>query len=63
MAELVQTVRDLKVEKDGALIPLSMSVASNRNGEIKSFEALFHDADMALYEAKQNGKNQIYVMN
>lgn len=63
--QLVQTVRDLKVEKDGTLISLSMSVgvASNRNGEIKSFEALFHDADMALYEAKQNGKNQIYVMN
>lgn len=62
--QLVEVIRNLTVEKDGTVIPLSISVgvASNRRGQIKSFQALFHDADMALYEAKQKGKNQMSVL-
>ena len=42
-------------------IQVSIGMANNLGGKIISFEDLFHSADMALYKAKQSGKNQICV--
>ncbi|WP_432357187.1 tetratricopeptide repeat-containing diguanylate cyclase [Sporosarcina sp. UB5] len=62
---LLETVRAIKIEKDGIYISLTASVglADNANGNIHTFTDLFHHADVALYQAKQAGKNQICMMN
>lgn len=62
--QLVEAVRKLKIEKNGVIIPVSASlgIADNGNGTITTFKDLFHEADMALYEAKRNGKDRICVM-
>ena len=63
--KLLEAVRSIKIEKDGIFISLTASVglADNANGTILTFTDLFHNADMALYEAKQKGKNQICITN
>ncbi|WOV88219.1 GGDEF domain-containing protein [Sporosarcina oncorhynchi] len=62
--QLVEAVRRTKIEKNGKYISVSASlgIADNGNGEITTFKDLFHEADMALYEAKRNGKDQICIM-
>ncbi|MDR7855015.1 GGDEF domain-containing protein [Tissierella sp.] len=52
---------NLNIKKSEKTIPInvSMGVADNLNGSILSFNDLFHLADMRLYKAKQNGKDQI----
>ena len=62
--QLVEAIRRLKIEKNGHTISVSASlgIADNGNGKITTFKDLFHEADMALYKAKRNGKDQIYIM-
>jgi diguanylate cyclase (GGDEF)-like protein len=43
------------------VIKASIGLSDNSNPTVKNFKQLFHAADVALYKAKQNGKNQIYV--
>ena len=66
--EIAERVRS-KLEKmnivaDGKNIYIraSIGVADNLNGTITSFKDLFHRADMSLYKAKENGKNQIFAL-
>lgn len=60
---LLDTVRSIKIEKDGIYISLTVSagVADNENGTIHTFNKLFHQADVALYQAKNEGKNRICI--
>ena len=62
---LLEAVRSLKIEKDGIYISLTASVgiADNGNGAIQTFTELFHQADLALYQAKESGKNRICIMS
>ncbi|WP_042142829.1 GGDEF domain-containing protein [Paucisalibacillus sp. EB02] len=63
--QIQNTVRSMKISKDGRNISLSLSigVADNSGGNIKTFLELFHAADEGLYKAKQNGKNQVVSTN
>ncbi|MDR7871340.1 MAG: GGDEF domain-containing protein [Tissierellaceae bacterium] len=58
---LKEKLLNLNIRKSDKTIPIkvSMGVADNLNGDILSFNDLFHLADMRLYKAKQNGKDQI----
>ncbi|MCM3743989.1 diguanylate cyclase [Sporosarcina luteola] len=60
---LLEAVRSIKIEKDGIYISLTASVgiADNANGTIQTFTELFHQADVALYQAKEGGKNRICI--
>ncbi|MFC5604250.1 diguanylate cyclase [Sporosarcina koreensis] len=62
---LLEAIRSIKIEKDGIYISLTASVgaADNANGTIQTFSGLFHQADVALYQAKEAGKNRICIMN
>ncbi|MFY0544045.1 tetratricopeptide repeat-containing diguanylate cyclase [Brevibacillus sp. H7] len=63
-AELIkETVENLQMKKDGKSVSIktSMGVADNSDGTVMYFNDLFHAADVGLYKAKQNGRNQICV--
>lgn len=62
---LLEAIRSIKIEKEGIYISLTASVglADNANGKIQTFTELFHQADLALYQAKEGGKNRICMMN
>lgn len=65
IAERVRNeLRMLNTIIDGRSIPIkaSIGVADNLNGEITSFSDLFQLADINLYKAKENGKDQIYAL-
>ncbi|MGE7624936.1 GGDEF domain-containing protein [Viridibacillus sp. NPDC096237] len=49
----------LPIEDSMLTFTVSMGMAMNRKGEINSFHEIFKHADMALYKAKENGRNQI----
>lgn len=57
-------LKNLKIIKNGRKITIqaSIGVADNLGGMITSFTDLFHRADMSLYKAKENGKNQIFAI-
>lgn len=59
--QIADAIGNLTMMKDDHLITLTVSigVADNGNGSIQNFKDLFHKADIALYRAKENGKNQI----
>lgn len=59
--QIADAIGSINMMKDDNQINLSVSigVADNANGSISTFKQLFHEADMALYRAKENGKNQI----
>lgn len=42
-------------------LKISLGVSSNENSDAQTFKDLFHLADQALYKAKQQGKNQVFV--
>lgn len=58
--ESIENLQIIHGEK-AVKIQVSIGMANNLGGNITSFEDLFHSADMALYKAKQSGKNQICV--
>ena len=43
---------------DGVKVTMSFGVAASGQGETFDYESVFADADAALYEAKQSGRNQ-----
>lgn len=49
----------LPIEDSILTFTVSMGMAKNRKGEINSFHEIFKHADIALYKAKENGRNQI----
>lgn len=61
--QMEEAIGNLKINKDGELVSIQVSigVADNLCGTVTSFQDLFHFADTALYKAKKNGKNQIFV--
>ncbi len=61
---LKNKLKNLNIKNCGKIIPIKISigVADNLNGSILSFNDLFHIADMRLYKAKQNGKDQICAL-
>ena len=62
--QIISEVRKLKVQKNDLLIPVTISVgvSDNRGGKSTTFADLFHEADMALYKAKREGKNRLEMM-
>ena len=63
-AQLLKEIQKLIIEKEGKFISptVSIGVATNTEGIVMQFNELFHAADMALYKAKVNGKNQISII-
>ncbi|WP_067621156.1 tetratricopeptide repeat-containing diguanylate cyclase [Alicyclobacillus acidiphilus] len=61
--QMLEAIRNLKVNCGDTPVPLSASlgVADNREGAVLQFDDLFHLADVELYKSKQNGRNQISV--
>lgn len=61
--QIKENIRNLQINKgeNSITIQVSIGIADNLGGKITSFENLFHSADMALYKAKQGGKNKICV--
>jgi diguanylate cyclase (GGDEF)-like protein len=59
--KMLDTIRKLKINKDNKHIQITISigVADNFQGSITEFCDLFNYADLRLYEAKKNGKNQV----
>ena len=59
--QLSESVRSMEIIQDGKVIAatVSIGVADNSDCQTMTFKELFNSADMALYKAKQNGKNQI----
>ncbi|WP_088008121.1 tetratricopeptide repeat-containing diguanylate cyclase [Indiicoccus explosivorum] len=59
--QLAETLQHLRVERAGsaASVTASIGVADNDGGRIRTFNELFHNADMALYQAKGDGKNRV----
>ncbi len=62
---LKETIASMKLVKNEQSIQIAASfgISSTEDGSINSFDELFHLADMRLYSAKQNGKNQVYAGN
>ncbi|MFJ5771896.1 diguanylate cyclase [Psychrobacillus sp. NPDC093180] len=60
---LKETIASLQLVKNGQFIQIAASfgISSTEHESIHSFDELFHLADMRLYQAKQNGKNQVYA--
>ena len=58
---LAEKVMSLSANSDILPIPLTISIGlgDNTMHNVKSFKDLFHLADLALYQAKKNGKNQV----
>ncbi|REB08698.1 GGDEF domain-containing protein [Sporosarcina sp. BI001-red] len=61
--QMLDAVTQLSVEHNGKNIPLTLSigVAENYHGSIKEYNKLYHKADIALYRAKNNGKNRVCI--
>lgn len=53
---------NIMVQGKNIVIKVSIGVADNLCGTVTTFNDLFHLADMNLYRAKENGKNQIYAL-
>jgi len=66
LAEKIEhTLRNLNMNIQGKSVSITVSigVSSNTGSNVMTFNDLFHLADVKLYKAKQNGRNQIFVGN
>ena len=63
--QLLEIIRDIKLYKDDHIITVtaSIGVTANTDRTIMHFNDLFNFADIKLYEAKNNGKNRVCVLN
>ncbi len=63
--QLLEIVRNLEITKDGKLIPITLSIGVTDNLSLKelNFSELFNIADIRLYKAKQNGRNQVCAVS
>lgn len=64
IAEKIKTtLKNLEIFIDDTRIPIqaSIGIADSSKESVLTFNELFHLADLALYQAKQNGKNQICI--
>ena len=63
--QILETVRNLNIYKDGKHIPISISigVTDNLTCTAKYFKELFSVADLRLYRAKNSGRDQVCVAN
>lgn len=61
--QISESIGNLQINngEKAVTIQVSIGLANNLGGKIASFENLFHSADIALYNAKKGGKNQICV--
>lgn len=59
--EILEAVRNLKIYKDDKSIQITISIGitDNINATVIEFKELFNLADIRLYKAKKNGKNQV----
>ncbi|WP_277587037.1 tetratricopeptide repeat-containing diguanylate cyclase [Psychrobacillus antarcticus] len=60
---LKETISGMKLVENEQCIKVAASfgISSTEDDSLHSFDELFHLADMRLYNAKQNGKNQVYA--
>ncbi|MBE4909230.1 diguanylate cyclase [Bacillus luteolus] len=61
--KIKKALEELYIDSQGKSLTIktSMGVANNQKGLVKEFKDLFLLADKSLYQAKENGKNQIFV--
>lgn len=59
--KLSKVINNLQFDTDTEKLSVtaSIGVAHNHQQNIRTFKDLFHCADLALYQAKENGKNQV----
>jgi diguanylate cyclase (GGDEF)-like protein len=53
-------LEDIRINGANVRLNLSMGVATYEDNNYRAGKEVFHDADMALYRAKESGKNKIY---
>jgi diguanylate cyclase (GGDEF)-like protein len=60
LEHLRQRLSDTPFEIDGMMVPITVSAgAASTDG--RDFDAVYHDADRALYAAKRAGRNQLHL--
>ena len=61
--QIVDTIKGIQLDTGTKFISVTVSigVSDNVQQQIISFKELFHLADLALYKAKENGKDQVVV--
>ncbi|GAA5314808.1 MAG: hypothetical protein AseanaTS_00120 [Candidatus Pelagadaptatus aseana] len=61
---LRHATQQLSIQSDTHTVSITLSLGiADRNSDIKSFDDLFNLADIALYQAKHRGRNQLVISN
>lgn len=61
LTKLKHQISQLKIEYDGKLIPVSISLGATYHDGRKSLDTTIKIADKNLYQAKENGRNQFVI--